>query len=152
MYHINKANISDVEVIHALIKKAARKDELLPRSLQSIYENLRSFIVCRTEKGSVVGCCALQIVWKDIAEVRSLAVSSRHRSNGVGRKLVLTALMEARGLGIKKVFTLTYISKFFKNLKFKPIDKKKLPHKIWTDCIHCVHFPDCNEEALIISI
>ena len=49
MYHINKANISDVEVIHALIKKAARKDELLPRSLQSIYENLRSFIVCRTE-------------------------------------------------------------------------------------------------------
>lgn len=152
MYYMTKADISDVEAIHALVKKAAQKDEMLPRSLQSIYENLRAFFVCRNGKGGVVACCALQIVWKDLAEIRSLAVMPRYKGKGIGSRLVMTALMEARQLHIKKVFTLTYVPQFFRKLKFKPIDKKKLPHKIWTDCIHCAHFPDCDEEALITSL
>lgn len=152
MYYINKADVADVNAIYALIKAAAKKDEMLPRSLHSIYENLRSFFVCRSERGVIVGCCALQIVWKDLAEIRSLAVSPRHKAKRVGSKLVLTALMEARGLGIKKVFALTYVPEFFKKFKFKLVDKKKLPHKIWNDCIHCAHFPDCDEEALIYTV
>lgn len=152
MYRITKADISDVEAIHSLIKKSAQKDEMLSRSLQSIYENLRAFLVCRTEKGTVIGCCALQIVWKDMAEVRSLAIAPRHKGRNIGTKLVMTALMEARQLGVKKVFTLTYASEFFRKLKFKSISKKKLPHKIWTDCINCAHFPDCDEEALIYLV
>ena len=152
MYFIEKAGILDVEAIYELIRKSAKKDEMLARSLQSIYENLRAFFVCRNKAGTVIGCCALQIVWKELAEVRSLAVSPRYKGKGVGSKLVLTALMEARDLGIRKVFTLTYVPQFFKTLKFKPLDKKKLPHKIWMDCINCPHFPDCDEEALMITL
>jgi len=152
MVSIDKAGILDVEAIYNLIRKSAKKDEMLPRSLQSIYENLRAFWVCRNAAGKVIGCCALQIVWKELAEVRSLVIDPRYKGKGLGRQLVEAALTEARELGIKKVFTLTYVPEFFKRLKFRPVDKKKLPHKIWSDCIVCPHFPDCHEEALMINI
>jgi len=32
------------------------------------------------------------------------------------------------------------------------VDKKELPHKIWTDCLNCVKFPNCDESSLIINI
>ncbi len=149
MYQVEKAKISDVETIHALINDAAKKNQMLPRSLQSLYENIRSFFVCRDHNGKVLGCCALEIAWKDMAEVRSLAVARRMRKHGIGAMLVEACLTEAKGLGIKKVFTLTYVPGFFKKQHFRVVDKKKLPHKIWSDCIHCPHFPDCDEVALI---
>jgi len=65
---------------------------------------------------------------------------------------VETCLDEARELGLKKVFALTYQPKFFERLGFSEIEKTQLPHKIWTDCIHCVKFPDCDEIALEILL
>ena len=146
---ITKARLADVEAIHQLIISAAGKEQMLARSLQSIYENLRAFVVCRDLTGKVIGCCALQIVWDDMGEIRSLAVLPRYKGKGIGSKLVSACLDEARELGIPKVFTLTYVPAFFKKQGFRTIDKKKLPHKIWADCIHCPHFPDCDESALI---
>jgi amino-acid N-acetyltransferase len=29
------------------------------------------------------------------------------------------------------------------------VDKSALPHKIWSDCLKCVKFPDCDEIALV---
>ena len=152
MHTMTKAALSDVAAIHHLIMGAAEKQQMLARSLQSIYENLRAFIVCRNTKGDVIGCCALQIVWDDMAEVRSLAVLPRYKAKGIGSALVQACLDEAKALGIPKVFTLTYVPRFFKKQGFKVIDKKKLPHKIWADCIHCPHFPDCDETALVRMI
>ncbi|HSV43201.1 MAG TPA: N-acetyltransferase [Candidatus Bathyarchaeia archaeon] len=149
MYQAEKAKIADVETIHALINEAAKKNQMLPRSLQSLYENLRSFFVCRDGTGEAIGCCALAIAWSDMAEIRSLAVSTRYKKRGIGSILVSACLQEAKELGIKKVFTLTYVPGFFKKQHFRVIDKKKLPHKIWSDCIHCPHFPDCDEVSLI---
>ncbi len=149
MNTITRAKLSDVEQIHQLIIAAAEKQQMLARSLQSIYENLRSFVVCRNPKGDVIGCCALQIVWSDMGEIRSLAVLPRYKGKGIGTQLVKACMAEAKTLGIPKVFTLTYVPAFFKKQGFKVIDKKKLPHKIWADCIHCPHFPDCDETALL---
>jgi amino-acid N-acetyltransferase len=50
------------------------------------------------------------------------------------------------------VFVLTYQSRFFRKLGFTDVDKKELPHKIWTDCLNCVKFPDCDESALIFTV
>jgi len=152
MYIFEKAKMQDAEAIHVLIKQAAQKDQMLPRSLPSIYENLRAFCVCRNRRGKVIGCCALQVVWGDMAEIRSLAVMPRYQKKGIGRQLVQSCLKEAKALGIPKVFTLTYVPGFFQQFGFRVIDKKRLPHKIWTDCIHCPHFPDCDETALIKRI
>jgi amino-acid N-acetyltransferase len=78
-----------------------------------------------------------------------LAVDENFQRKGIGSRLVAACLAEAEFFGIAQVFTLTYQPSFFASLGFKPIDKKELPHKVWSDCINCPKFPDCNEEAMI---
>jgi hypothetical protein len=71
---------------------------------------------------------------------------------GIGAELVRQCLKEAAELRVERVFVLTYQSGFFRKLGFADVDKKELPHKIWTDCLNCVKFPDCDESALIFTI
>ncbi len=35
--------------------------------------------------------------------------------------------------------------------RHRAVDKNELPHKVWSDCIQCPKFPDCNEEAMILD-
>jgi len=51
-----------------------------------------------------------------------------------------------------KVFALTYHPDFFRKLGFRDIDKMKLPHKIWGECMKCPKFPECDESAVIIDL
>jgi amino-acid N-acetyltransferase len=97
----------------------------------------------------MLGICALHVCWENLAEIRSLAVTEEAQRQGIGRQLVEACLAEAGYLGINRVFTLTYQPVFFERLGFRPIDKSELPHKVWSDCIQCSKFPDCNEEALV---
>jgi amino-acid N-acetyltransferase len=148
---IRKANIKDVKPIQKLINDYAKEDLLLPRSLSELYENLRDFFVFE-EKGKIYGCCALHINWEDLAEVKSLAVDKSKKGSGMGKALLKACLDEAKKLKVKKVFCLTYQPKFFKKFGFKEIDRAKLPHKIWNECVNCVKFPDCCEVALMIQL
>lgn len=148
---IRKAKIPDIRVIHKLINDFARRGEMLPRSLNELYENLRDFYVADNSI-DIVGVCALHILWEDLAEVRSLVVKKEYQKSGIGSMLVKKCLQETRKLGVKRVFVLTYIPDFFKKLGFKEIDKSKLPQKIWGDCIRCPKFPECDETALIYEI
>jgi len=148
---IRKAIVPDVPAMHKLINHYADKDEMLPRSLNAIYENIRDFFVVETN-GRVVGCCALHVTWGDLAEVKSLAVEESAKGRGAGKKLVHSCLDEAREMGVPKVFALTYVPDFFVNLGFSRIDKSELPHKIWSECINCPKFPDCGEEAVSIEL
>jgi amino-acid N-acetyltransferase len=148
---IRKAVINDVRDIHRLLQEYGRKGELLSRPLSQLYDHLRDFWVCHDDTGGagIVGCCALQFCWEDLAEIRSLAVRPGFTGRNIGTRLTETALAEARDFRIKKVFTLTYRPGFFKKLGFAPIDRSELPLKIWSDCITCVHFPNCDENAMI---
>jgi amino-acid N-acetyltransferase len=148
---IRRAVISDVKKIQELINYYAQQDLMLPRSLNDLYENMRNFIVY--EKGSrIYGCSALQVTWEDLAEIRSLAVKYSKRGTGIGKELLFASLDEARALGVKKVFALTYEPEFFKKFGFNEINKSELPHKIWSACINCVKFPDCDEVALMLEL
>lgn len=129
----------------------AQKGEMLPRSQSELYENIRDFFVVEDE-GKVIGCCALHILWDNLAEVKSLAVDSSYQGKGIGRLLVNTCLDEARELGIRKVFALTFKPGFFEKLGFKLVDKDDLPRKVWGECIKCPLFPDCKEEAVILEL
>ena len=101
----------------------------------------------------IVGYAALHIHSKDLAEVRSLIVSSHLRGRKMGRKIVEALIVEARFYGLKSIFTLTYRKAFFQRLGFVEIPKSQLPQqKIWADCIKCKHFPVCNEIALILDL
>lgn len=145
---IRRAKIKDVKQMQSLINYFAAKDMMLARSLNELYENIRDFWVAE-EKGRVIGCCALHISWDDLAEIKSLAVQKNRQAKGIGKELVLTCIREARELGSKKIFVLTFKPDFFKQFAFKKISHAKLPHKIWVECIRCAKFPDCQEIALI---
>ena len=146
---IRKARMSDVKGIHQLIAEYAQKGDMLPRSLADIYENLRDYCVFLGDDGELVGSAAIHIMWEDLAEVRSLAVREGKMRRGVGTQLVESCISEAIVLGIGRVFALTYKPKFFEKLGFHVVDKAELPQKIWTDCLKCSKFPDCDEVALV---
>jgi amino-acid N-acetyltransferase len=148
---IRKAQVQDVQQIQELVNKFAKQDLMLARSLNELYENLRNLWVYEARK-KVVGCCALQICWDTLAEIKSLAVRTDMQRKGVGSQLVSACIDEARVLGAKRVFVLTYKPKFFKCLGFSRVKNSSLPHKIWADCIHCPKFPNCQEVAMIRKI
>jgi amino-acid N-acetyltransferase len=147
---IRKATIKDIKSIHALLQQYGSKGELLPRPLSVLYDHVRDFTVYVDDKDAgVLGCCALQFCWTDLAEIRSLAVQPEHLGNGIGSKLVEHVLLEAQSFKIQKVFALTYRPGFFKRFGFQQIDRSELPIKIWADCIMCIKFPDCDETAMM---
>src|SRR3989338_3734565 len=151
---IRDARMDDVKVMYALLQHFANKGLLLGRSLSSLYDQLRDFKVFVKDgddsaSGQILGICALHVCWENLAEIRSLAVVEEAQGQGLGRQLVEACLAEADHFGISRVFTLTYQPTFFERLQFRPIDKNELPHKVWSDCIQCPKFPDCNEEALV---
>ena len=124
---------------------------MIPRSLNEIYETLRDFVVCE-DYGDICGVCALHIMWEDLAEIRSLAVDKKYQKKGIGKTLVKQCLKEAKALGLKRIFALTYQPAFFKKIGFLDIDKSSLPQKIWGDCLRCHKFPECDEQAVIINL
>lgn len=148
---LRKATIEDIEKIYKLINEFASKDVMLPRSLSELYENIRDFFVF-AQNDTVVGCAALHIFWKNLAEIKSIAVLKSHQHDGIGRKLVTACKREARKLGIAKIFVLTYVPEFFEKCGFNKVNKESLPHKIWSECVKCHKFPDCGEIPLTYEL
>jgi amino-acid N-acetyltransferase len=148
---VQKARIQDVPQIHQLINHFADRDEMLPRPLSEIYENIRDFFVVR-QGDRVIACAALHVIWSDLAEIKSVAVASESQKQGIGARLVQACLEEAIALGIPTSFCLTYRPQFFERFGMKQIDKMELPRKVWTECFRCPKFPDCGEVALIRSV
>jgi len=149
---IRKARMGDVKTIQKLVAEYARKGDMLPRSLSEIYENLRDYFVCTEDGGEIVGSAAIHIMWENLAEVRSVAVREDRMRRGVGTRLVEACISEAVVLGITRVFALTYRPEFFEKLGFARVDKAELPQKIWSDCLKCSKFPDCDEVALLADL
>jgi amino-acid N-acetyltransferase len=148
---IRKAKIADLSHVHKLVNDFARRELMIPRSLNELYETVRDFIVCEID-GKICGACALHIMWEDLAEIRSLAVDRKYQKKGIGRNLIKTCLKEAKALGVQRIFALTYQPEFFRKLGFYDIDKSRLPQKIWGDCLRCHKFPECDETALILDL
>jgi amino-acid N-acetyltransferase len=151
---IRKARMSEVGQIHRILGHFAGQGLLLPRSLSEIYDHLRDFFIMEDalKKGDIIGVCALGICWEDLAEIRSLAVMEDSQGQDFGSLLVNRCLEEAESMGVKKVFTLTYVTGFFLKIGFSQIEKSALPHKIWADCFKCPKFPDCDEVAMMKTI
>lgn len=129
----------------------ASRGDMLSRSLSELYESLRDFYVVE-EGGVLLGAAALHIVWEDLAEVRSVAVTEDAGRKGIGSRLVQACIAEAREIGLKRIFCLTYKPDFFAKHGFRLVDKAELPHKVWGDCIKCPKFPDCDENAMILDL
>ena len=154
---IRKATIEDIKPIYSLLKYYGDKGVLLARPLSKLYDHVRDFLVyvnpeAKDGKKEIIGFCALQFCWEDLAEIRSLAIKEDYFGQTIGTQLVKAAFEEAQKFKIKKLFTLTYKPEFFKKFGFTQIDKSDLPIKIWADCILCVKFPDCDETAMLKAL
>jgi len=148
---VRSAKISDAKAICSLINYYAERDKMLFRSLADIYENLQCFTVAEVD-GAVVGCCALEVVWLDLAEIKSLAVDQANTNKGIGTMLVSAAVEQAHLLGVPRVFALTLKPEFFEKQGFEVIDKEKLPMKVWSDCARCPKQQNCDEIAVIKTV
>ena len=148
-----KAKLDDIPAMQALVADKVKDGTILERSEDEVATNIRSYVLAKDGQ-RLVGYTALHIHSTRLAEIRSLIVDEAYRGQHIGKRMVEFTLEEARTLGVKEdVLVLTYLPEFFRKLGFKEIDKEVIPeHKIWADCIKCIHFPVCNEVALVYKV
>ena len=151
LMNVRNARVSDVRAINALISSYAERDRMLFRSMADIYENLQTFIVAELD-GEVVGCCGLEVIWSDLAEIKSLAVDGTKKAMGIGKMMVNAAIEQAAVLGVPRVFALTLEPEFFRKLNFEIVEKEALPMKVWSDCARCPKQQHCDEVAVIKDV
>jgi amino-acid N-acetyltransferase len=148
---IRKAHLADAVAIHKLVNSLAQKGLMLPRPLSEIYENIRDYFVMDKGRG-IMAVAGLHVNWEDLAEIKSVAVEKRQQGKGLGRAVVQACLDEGAALGVKRFYALTYVPDFFKKMGFRRIDRAVLPHKVWTECVKCPKFPDCDEIAMLREV
>ena len=153
MIELVKAKLSDIPEMQALVTGEVKDGIILNRTEDEVATNIRSYVLAKDED-RLVGYTALHIHSKRLAEIRSLIVDEKYRGQNVGKRIVKFTLEEAKALGVEEdVLVLTYLPQFFEKLNFNEINKEVIPeHKIWADCIKCIHFPVCNEVALIYKL
>jgi amino-acid N-acetyltransferase len=151
---IRSAEFEDAEAIFRLIK--AHPEELVPRPLSDIVQNIDRFVVCERD-GQVVGCVSWQILpeigvsQQHDVEIVSLSIDASCQGRGVGRRLVEQAIERIKPLRPSEILVLTFTPGFFGKLGFRPTPKEDLVHKIYMGCINCTKYDSpytCPEVAM----
>ena len=153
MVELVKAKLSDIPEMQEMVILEVKDGIILERNSDEVATNIRSYVLAKIE-GKLVGYTALHIHSSRLAEIRSLIVMDGYRGQNIGKKLVDFTLKEAKALNVsEEVLVLTYLPEFFMKMNFIEIAKESIPeHKIWADCIKCIHFPVCNEISLVYKL
>jgi len=153
MVELVKATLLDIPEMQKMVQAEVKDGIILERNEDEVSTNIRSYILAK-EGDVLIGYAALHIHSARLAEIRSLIVADGHRGKNIGKKIVLFALAEAKSLQVsEEVLVLTYLPEFFTKMNFIEIAKETIPeHKIWADCIKCIHFPICNEISLVYKL
>jgi amino-acid N-acetyltransferase len=149
---IRPARASDVPGIHQQVQIFADQGLMIRRSMAELYQSIQEFLVAVDDQNRVVGCVALHVFWADLAEIRCLAVAEHVQGLGIGRRLVDACWQVARELEIKSIFALTSSTGFFERCGYQQIDRSELPQAVWSECVRCPAFPNCQETALIRAV
>ncbi len=115
---IRSAVPADITAIADLIKPFVDEGSLLERTYDEFEELLPNFFVAVDEDGTVVGCAALEIYSRKLAEIRSLAVAPSTQGQGVGRKLVEACVERARERNVLEIMAITASDAFFQTCGF----------------------------------
>jgi amino-acid N-acetyltransferase len=118
---VRRARTTDVRSIADLVDRYASDRILLAKERVTLYEDVQEFRVAEVG-GELAGCGALHVMWEDLAEVRTLAVDPAHRGRGVGSRLLGALVEQARELGVRRLFCLTFEVAFFTRHGFTVID------------------------------
>jgi amino-acid N-acetyltransferase len=120
MVKVRAARTSDVKEIRALVDSYAAPGQMLSKETVTLYESVQEFVVAEKD-GVVVGCGALHILWEDLAEVRTVAVSQEFHKQGIGHLILKEIIRRAQEVGVKRIFCLTFQTEFFGSIGFVEI-------------------------------
>jgi amino-acid N-acetyltransferase len=131
---IRPARTSDVKGIRALIDSYAPEGRLLSKETVTLYESTQEFTVA-VKDGAVVGCGALHILWEDLAEVRTVAVTEELQGTGIGNQIMEAITARAKNIGVKRIFCLTFETQFFGRHGFEVIDGTPVEPDVYAELL-----------------
>jgi amino-acid N-acetyltransferase len=135
-YSIRPARTGDVRVIRKLVDSNAESGRLLSKATVALYEDIQEFCVAEAADGGALwGCGALHVMWEDLAEIRTVAVSQECRGQGIGHAIVDMLLGRARTLGVERVFVLTFAVDFFAKHGFRPISGTPVAPEVYQELL-----------------
>jgi amino-acid N-acetyltransferase len=135
---IRSARTSDVPVIRKLIDANAESGRLLSKATVTLYEDIQEFCVAELPGNSgphLAGCGAVHVLWEDLAEIRTVAVRDDCRGHGIGRGIVEHLIERSRGIGVRRVFVLTFAVDFFASHGFKPINGTPVAAEVYRELL-----------------
>jgi N-acetylglutamate synthase-like GNAT family acetyltransferase len=148
---LRSATAAEAPAIHALIFENLHEGHLLPRELAEIVSHASRFVVA-VQGDEVLACAELAPLSRVVAEVRSLVVSGHARSRGLGRTIVNELIRRAETAGFHKLCAFTHSPAYFVHMGFSIVPHVWLPEKIDTDCNTCVHFRQCGQYAVMLTL
>ncbi|WP_020674369.1 amino-acid N-acetyltransferase [Amycolatopsis nigrescens] len=128
---VRRARIADVRKIKALVDSDAGR-VLLEKDLVTLYESVQEFWVAEKDE-ELLGCGALHVLWEDLAEIRTVAVSKSARGEGIGHALVGRLVELAVELGLRRLFVLTFETSFFAKHGFVEIDGTPVSQEVYQE-------------------
>jgi amino-acid N-acetyltransferase len=135
-YKVRSARTSDVPAIRALIDANVTSGRLLGKPTVTLFEDIQEFVVVDPpDPGPVVACGALHVMWDDLGEIRTVAVSEQCRGEGVGGLVVTELLDRARELGVARVFVLTFAVSFFASHGFTEISGTPVAPEVYAELL-----------------
>lgn len=131
---IRQARTSDIKGIRQLIDSYAPQGRLLSKETVTLYESVQEFTVA-VEEDRVLGCAALHVLWEDLAEVRTVAVSENLRGQGLGHKILDAVIARAEVLGVRRIFCLTFETQFFGSHGFEVIEGTPVEPDVYAELL-----------------
>ncbi|MFM9129721.1 MAG: amino-acid N-acetyltransferase [Actinomycetes bacterium] len=131
---IRSAKTSDVSTIRKLVDTYAPERRLLSKATVTLYEAVPDFLVIE-KNNSIIGAGAVHVLWEDLAEVRTVAIFPEYKNKCFGSQLLNALLEKAKNLGVKRVFCLTFETKFFAKHGFQEIEGTPVEPEIYTQLL-----------------
>ncbi|PRZ43154.1 N-acetylglutamate synthase [Antricoccus suffuscus] len=131
---VRRAHTRDVPTIRHIVEPLSDARVLVAKEAVAYYESLQEFRVAEVD-GEIAGFGALHVMWEDLAEVRTLAVSKDFKSKGVGSILLEHLLDDAREIGVDRVFCLTFEIEFFTRHGFMEIEGTPVEPDVYVELL-----------------
>jgi amino-acid N-acetyltransferase len=131
---VRAAKTGDIKKIRKIVDAYTDERRLLFKATVTLFEAVQEFVVAELD-GEVVGCGALHVLWEDLAEVRTVAVIEEMHGKGIGNQIMIKILENAKDIGVKKVFCLTFETKFFGSHGFKEIEGTPVSPEVYQEMI-----------------
>ena len=128
---LRAARPADARAIAELVRPYSNRRILIAKDLITYFEDIQEFTVAEgagsldgtwEKPDGIIGCGALHVMWDDIAEVRTLAVHPDAVGTGLGSAILRELIAQAREMGLKRVFCMTFEEPFFGAHGFQPIE------------------------------